>query len=163
MTELKDLLLRDPKWTLAAAESLTCGAVQATIGALTGASQFFAGGITTYNLNQKARHLGVDPAVAEPVNCVSEEVASQMARGACRLFGVDVAVATTGYAEPAPEFGVKEPFAWWAIARRQPEGPPATVKTGRTDCAGMKREEAQACIARTVLSELRDYLRSARG
>lgn len=161
MIELKDLLLREPKWMLAAAESVTCGSVQAAIGALTGASQFFAGGITAYNLNQKARHLGVDPSIAEPVNCVSEEVASQMARGACRLFGSDVAVATTGYAEPVPELGIAEPFAWWAVAHRQPDGP-VSVKTGRLDCPGMKREEVQACITRTVLTELRDYLRSAR-
>ncbi len=161
MIELKDLLLREPKWTLAAAESLTCGSVQASIGAMSGASQFFAGGITTYNIDQKVKHLGVDRRVAAPVNCVSEEVARQMAQGACALFETNLAVATTGYAEPVPELNVKEPFAWWAIAHRQVDGA-VVVKTGRTNCDGMKREQAQGCITKTLLSELRDYLRTVR-
>jgi nicotinamide-nucleotide amidase len=162
MVELKDLLTRNPKWTLAAAESLTCGFVQAGIGSMSGASEFFAGGITAYNIDQKVHQLGVDRAVAEPVNCVSQQVAEQMARGVCRLFGTDVGVATTGYAEPVPELGVTEPFAWWAVAHRQGSGQ-YDVRSGRTDCPGMNREQAQACITERVLSQLRDYLVSARG
>jgi len=84
MIELKELMLRPPRLTLAVAESLTCGRVQARIGAIPGASEFFLGGITAYSLEQKVRHLGVDRATAEPVNAVSAEVAEQMARGYAR-------------------------------------------------------------------------------
>jgi len=45
-TELKDLMLRPPRLTLAVAESLTSGRLQARIGAISGASDFFLGGIT---------------------------------------------------------------------------------------------------------------------
>ena len=70
MLELKELLLRPPRLTLAVAESVTCGRVQARIGAISGASEFFLGGITAYSLEQKVRHLGVDRAAAVAVNAV---------------------------------------------------------------------------------------------
>src|SRR5438045_4062744 len=101
MKDVKELLLRKPRRTLAVAESLTCGRVQALVGAISGASEFFLGGITAYSLEEKVRHLGVDRRAARKVNSVSAEVAEQMARGVCALFGSDLGVATTGYAEPS--------------------------------------------------------------
>ena len=108
--ELKPLLLREPRLTLAVAESLTCGHLQARVGAVSGASEYFLGGVTAYSLEQKMKLLGVERAAAEPVNSVSAAVAEQMARGVCALFGADVAVATTGYAEPSVELKVAHPF-----------------------------------------------------
>src|SRR5262245_8972886 len=100
MSELKRLMLEAPRLTLAAAESLTCGRVQARVGEISGASHFFLGGITAYSLDEKVRHLGVNRATARRVNSVSADVAEQMAQGVCRMFGSDLGVATTGYAEP---------------------------------------------------------------
>ena len=158
--ELKTLCSREPLLTLAVAESMTGGRVQAAITAVSGSSGYFVGGITAYTLDQKVKHLGVKRARAAAVNCVSAEIAAQMARGATRLFGADVAVATTGYAEPSAEAGVDEPFAFWAIAhwlasRRW------RVVTGRVVCPGMKRTEAQAAVTDAVIGELITYLRSA--
>ena len=82
MSDLKALMLREPRLTLAVAESLTCGRLQARIGAISGASDFFLGGVTAYSLDQKVRHLGVNRAGAAAVNSVSGAVAEQMARGA---------------------------------------------------------------------------------
>ena len=59
MDDLKDIMLRGPRLTLAVAESLTGGRVQARITAISGASEFFLGGMTAYSLDQKVRHLGV--------------------------------------------------------------------------------------------------------
>src|ERR1035441_51975 len=122
MNDLKALMLRGPRLTLAVAESLTSGRLQARIGAISGASEFFLGGVTAYSLDEKVRHLGIDRAEACAVNSVSARVAEQMARGACVLFGADLGVATTGYAEPSAEWNVAEPFAWWGLARLQPRG-----------------------------------------
>ena len=83
MSELKDLMLAAPKRSLAVAESLTCGHLQARIGSESGASGFFAGGVTAYTLEQKVTLLAVDRAVAEAVDCVSDQVARQMAFGVC--------------------------------------------------------------------------------
>lgn len=155
--DLKSLMLQAPALTLSAAESLTCGQVQAHVGAISGASNFFLGGITAYTLDEKVRHLGVDRAAAKKVNSVSAEIAKQMALGACRLFGSDLAVSTTGYAEPAPEQGVANPFAYWALAHVA-GGTPVMLKSGRIECPGAKRVDTQLIVAEAVLSELVAYL-----
>lgn len=161
MPALKPLLLAEPRLTLAVAESLTCGRLQALIGQESGASAYFLGGITAYALAQKARHLGVDPAQAEPVNAVSAAVAEQMARGVCALFAADVGLATTGYAEPAA--GVAHPYAWWAVAHRAPRGDGfVSVRSGRIECPGASRVEAQQGIAEAALAELAAYLATFR-
>src|SRR5690242_7376356 len=95
LKDLKELMLRSPRLTLAAAESMTCGRVQARIGEVTGASEFFLGGLTAYSLDEKVRHLGVSRVEAKRVNCVSAGIAEQMAQGVCALFRSDLGVATT--------------------------------------------------------------------
>jgi nicotinamide-nucleotide amidase len=165
LDDLKALLMEDPARTLAVAESLTSGRLQARIGAVSGASDYFLGGITAYSLDQKVRHLGVDRAGAAAVNSVSAAVAEQMARGACVLFGSDLGVATTGYAERSAEFGVAQPFAWWGLARRLPGGGYG-VKSGRVDCPGLPRVEVQERVAAEALAALAAWIRgkaAARG
>jgi nicotinamide-nucleotide amidase len=159
--DLKRLMLMSPQLKLAAAESLTCGRVQARVGEISGASEFFVGGITAYSLEQKVRHLGVNRAAARRVNSVSASVAEQMARGACDLFSCDLGIATTGYAEPSPREGVSEPYAWWALAHRR-RGKFAVVRSGRVECPGAKRIAAQTIVADAVLGELVEYLRELR-
>jgi nicotinamide-nucleotide amidase len=180
--KLKALMLREPRNTLAVAESITCGHLQAHIGAISGASEFFLGGITTYTLDEKVKHLGVKRAAAKAVNSVSAEVAEQMARGACALFGSDLALATTGYAEPFDwaqgrisaegpvlsqvEGNVTAPFAWWALAHRQGSrsgrGKKIIVRSGRVDGPGLARVAMQEFVAERALAELVEYLRGRR-
>lgn len=159
LAELKQRMLGPPGATLAVAESLTSGHLQARIGAISGASKFFLGGITAYSLDQKVLHLGVPRAAARRVNCVSAAVAEEMARGVCGLFGSDYGVATTGYAEPAPAEGVADPFAWWAVAHRR-RGRVVAIRSGRVECPGAKRTEVQAIVAAAALGEFVAYLRS---
>jgi len=161
MSELKDLMLREPPLTLAVAESLTCGQLQAAIGAISGASEFFLGGLTAYSIDQKVRHLGVDRAAAGAVNAVSAEIAGQMARGACALFGSDLALATTGYAEPAPDRGVTAPVAFWALAHRRADNT-LLLRHGRVERPGAARTAMQAAVASAALAALLGYLRELR-
>ncbi|HVW20115.1 MAG TPA: CinA family protein [Opitutaceae bacterium] len=158
--ELKALLLRRPRLRLAVAESLTCGRLQAAIGRTPGASEFFRGGVTAYDLDGKARLLGVPRAAAARVNCVSAAVAAEMARGACRLLRADLGVATTGYAEPAPKLGVRHPFAWIAVARRKGRG--FEVRTGRVECPGRSRVAVQEAVAAAAYGALLALLRELR-
>ncbi len=155
--ELKTLMLRAPRLTLAVAESLTSGRVQARIGAVSGASEYFLGGLTAYSLEQKVRHLGVNRAHARRVNCVSQRVAVEMAQGACALFGADLAVATTGYAEPCQAEGVGAPMAWWALCHRK-RGGKAVVISGWVEMPGAKRVVAQEQVTQEVLRALVGYL-----
>jgi nicotinamide-nucleotide amidase len=158
VSALKALMTGDPRLTLAVAESLTCGRLQARIGTISGASEFFLGGVTAYALEQKVVLLGVDRAEALASNCVSARVAEQMARGACVLFGADVGVATTGYAEGAPAQGVATPFAWWAVARRQPPDD-FTVTSGTAAFPGLSRVEVQERVAQLAYEALEASLR----
>lgn len=150
---LKKLMLRKPRLTLAVAESLTAGHLQAQIASVSGASIFFLGGITAYSLDQKVKLLGVNRAHARRVNCVSQRVAVEMAYGAMEKFGATLAAATTGYAEPSRADGVKEPMAWWAICQRLPNGKLA-LNSGTIEVAGANRVEAQERIAMDVLGLL---------
>ena len=160
--ELKALMLRAPRLTLAVGESLTAGNVQARIASVSGSSEYFLGGVTAYSLEQKAKLLGVDRVAAKKVKCVSAAVAEQMACGACKLFGADVAVATTGYAEPSAAEDVAAPFAWWAVARRG-RGGRFSTRHGRIECPGATRTDAQKIVADAALAELVAFLREIRG
>jgi nicotinamide-nucleotide amidase len=159
--ELKSLLVAKPKLTLAGAESLTSGHVQARVSAISGASDYFLGGITAYTLAQKVNHLGVNRAHAKQVNCVSQRVAVEMALGVTALFGAKIGVATTGYAEAWPAGGVKHPMAWWALAHAQRGGTFAIV-SGMIELPRVTRVTAQERVAAEVLRELVTYLRAVR-
>lgn len=162
MSELKDLMVAAPKLSLAVAESLTCGHLQARIGAESGASGFFAGGVTAYTLDQKVALLAVEREAAGAVDCVSDEIARQMARGVCKLFGSDIGAATTGYAEVNPDKGVTAPLACWAIARRDGTGG-WVYRSGRIVCPGVERTRVQMTVAQIVHAELPSFVREARG
>lgn len=168
MSELKELMLREPRLTLGVAESVTCGRLQARIGAIPGASRFFVGGLTAYTLDEKVRHLGVDRATAKSANCVSREIAEQMARGACVFFNCDLALATTGYAEPSVEWNIPQPFAWWALAHRrvknEAHGTTAEFEVLATclDCPGLDRVPVQERIAEAAVGGLIKWLSALR-
>lgn len=102
--------------TIAVAESVTAGYLQVYFSRATGATRFFQGGITAYNIGQKVKHLQVEPIHAQSSNAVSPQVAAQMALGVCTLFNSNTGIAVTGYAAPVPEIGIFELFAYYAIA-----------------------------------------------
>ena len=108
-------LLIEKKQTIAVAESVTAGHLQAAFSLAENARKFFQGGITVYNLGQKTRHLQVEPVHALACNCVSEKVAAEMARHVGQLFLSDWGIAITGYASPVPEKGIDRLFACYAI------------------------------------------------
>jgi nicotinamide-nucleotide amidase len=108
----KQLLKR--KETIAVAESVTAGLFQFAFSTIPDAASFFQGGITAYNIGQKFKHLRVEPLHALSVNCVSQQVATQMAMHVCELYASDWGIGTTGYASPDPKAGNKL-FAFYAI------------------------------------------------
>jgi PncC family amidohydrolase len=96
-------VLHKRKLTIAVAESCTGGLVAAALTDLPGSSEYFLGGVVTYANEAKMALLGVDQGVISRHGAVSRQVASQMAIGARRLFGSDVAVSVTGIAGPTAE------------------------------------------------------------
>ncbi len=142
---------------VAVGESLTVGRVQAALGRVSGASAYFAGGVTCYVTEAKVRLLGIDPAHAAEVNAVSARVAEEMARGAAKMFGAEIGLATTGYAEPDAARGVPEPFAWVAVAFGN------ELRTRRVEGAGLGREAMQVRVTAAVLRLLTSWLDEAAG
>jgi nicotinamide-nucleotide amidase len=86
--------------TLGLAESCTGGYAGQIFTAEPGASDVFAGAIVSYANAVKQRVLGVEAQVLEEHGAVSEPCARQMATGARRVLGADVAVSVTGIAGP---------------------------------------------------------------
>ena len=86
--------------TFACAESCTGGLIAKRMTDLAGVSQVFLGGAVTYANSAKEGILGVSRKTLEAHGAVSEQVAREMAEGARRVFGADVAVSTTGIAGP---------------------------------------------------------------
>ena len=118
INSIKEILVKR-RQTIAVAESVTAGHLQAALASAENASQFFQGGITAYNLGQKSRHLKIEPIHAESCNCVSDKVAIEMAYEVARLFSCDWGIAITGYAAPVPKYSIDELFAYYAISFQQ--------------------------------------------
>jgi len=104
---------------LAVAESVTAGLMQLAFANAEEASSFFEGGVTAYNLLQKWRLLQIDETHALRCNCVSPQVAVEMAQGVRKIFGSDWGIGITGYAAPVPEMGIEKLFAHVAIVCKE--------------------------------------------
>ena len=103
--------------TVAAAESCTGGLVGAAVTEVPGSSGVFMGSAVCYDNRIKRDVLGVPADVLESCGAVSAQCANAMASGACRVFGVDVAVSVTGIAGPgggSPEKPVGT--VWFAVS-----------------------------------------------
>lgn len=92
--------VRAKGFTVATAESCTGGNIAHSITAIAGCSDCYVGSVVSYANEVKSNVLGVNMADIEACGAVSEQVARQMAEGACRALGADCAVATTGIAGP---------------------------------------------------------------
>lgn len=97
---------------LACAESLTGGSVGARLTAVEGASKVFAGSAVVYTADAKHHVLGVSRETIEGPGVVSRECALEMAAGARRLYGTDLAVSLTGAAGPEPHDGAEPGTVW---------------------------------------------------
>jgi len=93
------------------AESLTGGLIGARFANVPGASRSYRGSIASYAEDVKRSLLGV---TAEHV--VSGECAIQMAEGARRVLGADVAVSITGVAGPEEHDGQPVGTVWYGLS-----------------------------------------------
>ena len=86
--------------TIGTAESCTGGMVAAALTDRAGSSAYMLGGVVSYANEVKSGVLGVPAELIGELGAVSEPVAAQMAEGARRVLGTDIAVSTTGIAGP---------------------------------------------------------------
>lgn len=147
--------LRSRGWSLAVAESCTGGLVAKELTQIP-ASDYFIGGTVTYRNAAKSGLLGVSEDTLRGHGAVSPEVAAEMAQGARRTFGSDVALAVTGIAGPTgatPDKPVG--LVHWAVAH-----PGGTVVDQRVFSGDRNQVQQAACYA--VLDELRRVCAAAR-
>lgn len=93
-------LLRQKKLHICCAESCTGGMLSSRLINVAGASDVIDMGFITYANEAKIRLLGVDPKAIAEYGVVSQPVAEQMASGAARVSGAQVAVGISGIAGP---------------------------------------------------------------
>ncbi len=93
-------LLRDSGQTLSVAESCTGGGLGQTLTAVPGSSQYFLGGVISYDNRVKTSLLKVDSQQLAEKGAVSSTVAEQMALGVKNLLGTTWGLSITGIAGP---------------------------------------------------------------
>ena len=110
------------KLKIAAAESCTGGLVADCITNIPGSSEYFMGGVVAYAYEAKVNILGVSWDTLHTHGAVSEETVREMARGARKIFEVDIAVSVSGIAGPGggmPEKPVG--FTWFGLSTKNGE------------------------------------------
>ncbi|HEX8356249.1 MAG TPA: CinA family protein [Segetibacter sp.] len=151
---VKDVLIGNEE-TIAVAESVTAGHLQAAFSAGIDASKYFQGGITAYNIGQKARHLHIDPILGSKVNCVAAKIANTMAIEVSKMFSSDYGIGITGYASIVPECEEEGLFAFFSLAYKN-----EIVITERLTSAEKHPYEVQVAYAKKVIEKLNEYLKN---
>jgi nicotinamide-nucleotide amidase len=108
---LNDVLEADDL-TVGLAESLTGGALSASVGRIRGSGDWFRGSVVAYSRGVKHGLLRVPPG---PV--VSEAAATAMAEHAAELLDADLTLAVTGVAGPDEQDGEPPGTVWMAVHR----------------------------------------------
>jgi nicotinamide-nucleotide amidase len=114
------LRLRTAGRRLATAESCTGGWVAKACTDLAGSSHWFECGFVTYSNAAKMRDLAVSEEALAHHGAVSEATVREMAAGALRVSGADIAVAISGIAGPDGGTPMKPVgTVWFGLASRQ--------------------------------------------
>jgi nicotinamide-nucleotide amidase len=155
LEELVGHLLRAQALTLAVAESCTGGLICHRVTNVSGASDYFLGGVVTYSNQAKMDLLLVPEEVLSSRGAVSAETARAMAVGVAEIFHADIGLAVTGIAGPTGGTPQK-PVGTVYLGLALPHG----VHTRHHLFHG-SREQIKALSAQTALDWLRSELHHA--
>jgi nicotinamide-nucleotide amidase len=101
MEEVVGRALTEKRLTLAVAESCTGGLIGHRLTNVPGSSNYLKADLVTYSNESKIKVLGVREETLKQHGAVSEECVREMAAGARRVAGSDIAIATSGVAGPS--------------------------------------------------------------
>ncbi|MDP8263473.1 MAG: nicotinamide-nucleotide amidohydrolase family protein [Candidatus Ancaeobacter aquaticus] len=87
--------------TVGVAESCTGGLLSKRLTDISGSSDYFYGGMVSYNNSVKIKLLGVKKTTLVRYGAVSDRTACEMALGVCKEMSVDIGVSITGIAGPS--------------------------------------------------------------
>ncbi len=145
--------LKDKNLKVAFCESCTGGYISKTITDVPGASDVFDCGMVTYSNEIKTRLAGVSPIALKSNGAVSEEVATQMAKGIRTLAKADIGISVTGIAGPGG--GTEEKpvgLVYMGISTKN------TTVTKKLNFRG-NREKIRLSTVNAVMSTLIEYLK----
>jgi PncC family amidohydrolase len=145
-------LLRERRLKLATAESCTGGLVSDRITNVAGSSDYFLGGVVAYAYEAKVALLSVSWGTLAQYGAVSRETVLEMARGARKALGADIAVSISGIAGPGGGLPNKPVGTTWTGLSTL-EGDWARIHLFNGD-----RTQNKASSAEAALKFLTDYL-----
>ena len=149
---LHDLLI-SKNLTISTAESCTGGELSHLITSVSGSSNYFLGGICTYQTQKKSEILGVSESLIQEKTVVSEEVAQAMSLGCQKLFKTDIALSTTGVAGPnSDEFESEIGTVFYSIRVHNFE------KTFKLYLPHLERKDFMNFVSMKVLQDLIEIL-----
>ena len=149
---LHDLLI-SKNLTISTAESCTGGELSHLITSVSGSSNYFLGGICTYQTQKKTEILGVSEDLIKEKTVVSEEVAQAMSLGCQKLFKTDIALSTTGVAGPnSDEFESEIGTVFYSIRVQNFE------KTFKLYLPHLERKDFMNFVSMKVLQDLIEIL-----
>lgn len=156
MTEKLETLvgeaLRRRNMKLATAESCTGGLIAHRVTNIPGSSDYFPGGVVAYAYEAKVAMLGVSWDTLHAFGAVSSETVLEMARGAKKAFGADIAVSVSGIAGPGGGMPNKPVGTTW-LGLVTADG-----EWSRLYCWDGDREQNKAYSADAALQFVLDYL-----
>lgn len=149
---LHDLLI-SKNLTISTAESCTGGELSHLITSVSGSSQYFLGGICTYQTQKKTEILGVSGDLIKEKTVVSEEVSQAMSLGCQNLFKTDISLSTTGVAGPnSDEFESEIGTVFYSIRVHNYE------KTFKLYLPHLERKDFMNFVSMKVLQDLIEIL-----
>lgn len=140
-------IFREKGLSLALAESCTGGMIAETVTNVAGASDIFYGSAVTYVNSAKEHILGVAHETLEKHGAVSSECAEEMACGARRVYGADVAMSVTGIAGPGGGSEAKPVgTVWFGLATK--DGAETFRRRFDGDRAAVRRQTVEEVLRR---------------
>jgi len=117
--EIQKLLIKH-KLKITTAESCTGGMLAQIITSISGSSKIFEYGFVTYSNKAKSEILGVNKDDLKKYGAVSDEIVYQMAEGALKRSGADIALSVSGIAGPSGG-SIKKPvgLVYFGMAHRK--------------------------------------------
>ena len=146
-------LLQKRGLKLVAAESCTGGLIGSRITDVQGSSEYFLGSVVAYAYEIKVSILGVSWDTLNTHGAVSRETVLEMARGARRVLGGDIAISVSGIAGPGGGTPEKPVGTTW-IGLITPDG-----EWARVFHFSSNRTENKSASATAALEMLVEYLR----
>lgn len=145
-------LLKSNKLTVATAESCTGGMVASYITSVSGVSNVFEMGLTSYSCRIKNEILGVNKETLKNFGAVSKETAGEMAINIRRISGSDIGVSVTGAAGPDGTEGHPPGYVFIALSAED------ALKVELLNIEPKSRNFVRESATATVFKLIEDYI-----